>query len=227
MVPVYRRFLGRFPDPDALAAAPTADLILAWEDLGYLRRAHHLRAAARAIRDGGWPDTVDGLRRLPGVGPYTAAAVACFAFGRPVAAVDTNLVRVLSRWSGRVLTVAEAREEAFSALVPEAAAAWNQAMMDLGATRCRPRHPLCGACAVTEWCADPSVEITLTRQGEYDGSLRQARAATLKVLAAEGPCRPGRLTAVTGLDPRMIERALEALTAEGMVTTRSGVAALV
>ncbi len=162
----WRGFMDRFPTPAALAEAPTGDVIRAWQGLGYNRRAIDLQRAARAIvaAGGSVPDEVDALRALPGVGPYTARAVAAIAFGRPVGAVDVNVRRVLGRLA-RVDAAAAAPsgpaapippgeiQAAADALVdPARPADWTHAFMDLGATICRPVAPACNACPVQAWC---------------------------------------------------------------------------
>ena len=150
----WSRFMARFPTPTALAASSPADVLRAWQGMGYDRRAINLRRAAQAIRDehgGQVPDDIEALQRLPGIGPYTARAIAAIAFGRPVGAVDTNVRRVL----GRTLDLEG------SAVVQAAADAsidrarpgdWTHAVMDVGATVCRPRNPRCDACPLRPWC---------------------------------------------------------------------------
>src|SRR4051812_43914115 len=133
VVPYYERWLARFPDAPALARAPARDVLAAWSGLGYNRRALALQRAAAVVTERGWPDD---LRELPGVGPYTAAAVASFAFGRQIAAVDTNVRRVVSRRDGVDYTPANLARRANALLPAGAAAAFNQAMMELGATIC-------------------------------------------------------------------------------------------
>lgn len=216
--PRYGPFLARYPEPAALAASPRADLITAWGGLGYLRRAFHLQSAAERIADNGWPTTPAGLRELPGVGPYTAAAVACFAFGHPVPTVDTNLRRVLFRWEGRALTGAELGSVAEQSLAADSPADWNQAVMDLGSSLCRPRAPRCGECPVTKWCTDPGLYVPPPRQAPFEGSVRQVRAAALRHLAVSGTARRETLATEIGHDPDLVERALAALLAEGLVT---------
>jgi A/G-specific adenine glycosylase len=150
VVPYYEAFLGRFPDPARLAAAPPRDVLAAWSGLGYNRRALALRAAARIVADHGWPDD---LTELPGVGPYTAAAVGSFAWNRHHAAIDTNARRVIERFDGVARPPRELAERA-TALIPAGqAAAFNQAMMELGATVCRARAPRCDACPIGAGCA--------------------------------------------------------------------------
>jgi len=154
----WTAWMARFPTVEALAAAPVADVLRAWAGLGYNRRAISLHRAARVIverHDGRVPDTVHGLLSLPGVGTYTARAVAAIAFGRAVGAVDTNVRRVLGRVAagdGGALAPSEMQALA-DAVVPEARAGdWTHALMDLGAGPCRPVNPRCGDCPARPWC---------------------------------------------------------------------------
>ena len=154
----WQRFMDRFPDPGSIATAPTGDVIRAWHGLGYNRRAIDLQRAARAIVAAGGrvPADLDSLVALPGVGPYTARAVAAIAFGQPVGAVDVNVRRVLGRVTGtiRAPLPARAMQAAADAFVdPARAADWTHALMDLGATVCRPARPACDACPIRAWCA--------------------------------------------------------------------------
>ena len=180
VVEKWRSFMDRFPTPAALASAPAGVVSRAWPGLGYNRRAIDLQRAARAIVAAGGcvPDDVEALLSLPGVGPYTARAVAAIAFGRPVGAVDVNVRRVVGRLIGadpsrvrpdaaqartggaRTNQAATAAREgatiqaAADALVdPTRAGDWTHALMDLGATVCRPARPACDTCPVTTWCA--------------------------------------------------------------------------
>jgi A/G-specific adenine glycosylase len=166
----WPRFLERFPDVDALAGAAPAEVLRAWQGLGYNRRALALRRTAQAVAErGGWPGTVEELAALPGVGPYTARAVACFALGLRVAPVDTNVARVLARSltgaDPSQLTPAARQRLADQALPPAAdgpvdpgeldpsgrAWTWSSALMDVGALHCRPR-PRCGGCPLELTC---------------------------------------------------------------------------
>ena len=160
----WRGFMDRFPTPAALAGAPTGEVIRAWQGLGYNRRAIDLQRAARAIVASGGrvPEDVDALRALPGVGPYTARAVAAIAFGRPVGAVDVNVRRVLGRLTQAApasgasvapITPGEMQVAADMLVDPARTADWTHALMDLGATVCRPARPACTACPVQSWCA--------------------------------------------------------------------------
>lgn len=160
-MPYYRRFLAAFPRVEDLAAAEDDRVFKLWEGLGYYNRARNLLKAARIVaneRNGRFPDTLEGLRALPGVGAYTAAAVASFAYGLPHAVVDGNVYRVLARWHDLDLEVPSAAaarvfaEKADAVLDRADPAAWNQAMMDFGALCCTPRNPDCGACPVADGC---------------------------------------------------------------------------
>ena len=153
----------------------------AWTGLGYNSRALRLREAARIVKENGWPTTPEALSELPGVGPYTAAAVASFAFGAQVPAVDTNLRRVLSRWYGESLNGA-ALEAAAKTALGEPAGDWNQAMMDLGAMVCLPKSPRCTICPVKDWCSGPAAYRPPTAQGRFEGSARQLRGAIIRTL---------------------------------------------
>ena len=163
VVPRWERWLERWPTVDALAAASPADVIREWQGLGYNRRAVNLHRAAQHVAARGWPED---LTELPGVGRYTADAVACFAFGRGVLPVDVNVRRVQER-TGFAFTSAAA-----------------QALMDLGATVCLARIPRCDTCPLAEAC--PSRGRTyepLRKQGPFEGSFRQRRAETLRLVA--------------------------------------------
>ena len=150
----WSRFMDRFPTPGALAASSPADVLRAWQGMGYDRRAINLRRAAQAIRDehgGRVPDDILALQRLPGIGPYTARAIAAIAFARPVGAVDTNVRRVLGRTLG--LEGDAVVQAAADASVDRARPGdWTHAVMDIGATVCRPRSPRCDACPLRPWC---------------------------------------------------------------------------
>ncbi|HUK87164.1 MAG TPA: A/G-specific adenine glycosylase, partial [Terriglobales bacterium] len=151
----YRRFLERFPDVRALARARVSSVLAAWSGLGYYRRARSLHAAARVLvgeQGGEFPRTAEELRMLPGVGRYTAAAIASIAFGEPEAVVDGNVERVLSRLRGCHLPARQAWEMAEQLLDRERPGDFNQAMMELGATLCLPGEPLCTRCPVARWC---------------------------------------------------------------------------
>lgn len=212
----YDSFLARFPTPSAMAAAPPADVLAEWSGLGYNRRALNLQAAARVVAQSGWPDTATGLEALPGVGPYTAAAVACFAFGEQVPAIDTNLKRVLSRWVGRALTGSELSEQAVALVPAGQAARWNSAVMDLGAQVCKPM-PRCEACPVASSCVDPTVYVPPPRQARFDGSLRQTRGAIVKLMLDGEPRTADRVAKTVAHEPDRVGAALSALVREGIL----------
>jgi A/G-specific adenine glycosylase len=152
----YQRFLRKFPTVRKLAAARTSTVLAAWSGLGYYRRARMLHAAARqVIRDhaGHFPDTVEGLRSLPGIGRYTAAAVASIAFNRPAAVVDGNVERILQRFSGEASHGETLWKSAQALLSLKRPGDFNQAMMELGATVCVPRQPKCLLCPIASFCA--------------------------------------------------------------------------
>jgi A/G-specific adenine glycosylase len=151
----YRRFFERFPDVNALARAREQSVLAAWSGLGYYRRARNLHAAAKVVafeRDGVFPPTAAELRALPGIGRYTAAAIASIAFGERAAVVDGNVERVLARLTGQELGPREMWDTAEKLLSAKRPADFNQAMMELGALVCLPREPKCLTCPVIEFC---------------------------------------------------------------------------
>jgi A/G-specific adenine glycosylase len=154
VVPRFERFLARWPSVDALAAAKDEEILGEWAGLGYYARARNLIACARVVaRQGAFPNTEAGLRDLPGVGAYTAAAIAAIAFGEPAAAIDTNVERLIARLKAMKHPVRKEIEGAVMAMLPaDRPGDFTQAMMDLGATICRPRAPLCGACPLKMDC---------------------------------------------------------------------------
>ena len=195
VLPRYLDWLARWPTVEALAATPPADVIRAWQGLGYNRRAINLHRAAVIIAESGWPKE---LTSLPGIGRYTADAIACFAFGEDVLPQDVNVRRVLDRSGGRF------------------PAACAQALMDLGATVCLARVPRCGVCPLAAGCPSRGRRYEpLRRQSRFEGSFRQRRGQTLRVLA-RGP-QP-----VDELDGH----AVEALAADGLVAVSGGIASL-
>ncbi|HEV2689448.1 MAG TPA: A/G-specific adenine glycosylase [Bryobacteraceae bacterium] len=152
----YRRFLKKFPTVRKLAAARESSVLAAWSGLGYYRRARMLHAAAKRVvkrYQAEFPPNSEGLRQLPGIGRYTAAAIASIAYDEPVAAVDGNVERVLERMSGKRLTGEQTWNTANHLLDPARSGDFNQAMMELGATICLPRQPQCLLCPVSEFCA--------------------------------------------------------------------------
>jgi len=235
--PAWRQWLARWPTPAALAAEPAGEAVRAWGRLGYPRRALRLHEAARAMVDrhaGRVPDTVDALLALPGVGTYTAAAVASFAFGVPVPVVDVNVRRVLARavtgvaQPPQTLTAAE-RELAASALPadPADAVAWNAAAMELGALVCTARAPRCADCPIAGDCAwlgagRPAYAGPPRRGQAWEGTDRQARGALLRVLReASGPVPLDVLVAAWPHDAQR-DRCLDGLIADGLAEPLAG-----
>jgi A/G-specific adenine glycosylase len=215
VVPYYEAWLERFPSEGALAEAPTADVLRLWSGLGYNRRALALQAACAVVVRDGWPTDVEGLMALPGVGPYTAAAVASFAFGVQAAAVDTNVRRVVERLDRRRRRPPELARRA-QALVPEGRAAdWNQAMMELGATVCAGRAPACDACPAAS-CRSrgrPDVAPTARRVGErvrFQDTDRYVRGRVVAALVAGQPLPDA-------FESERLERALAGLARDGLV----------
>ncbi len=149
----YARFLQAFPDFKALAQASEEEVLQVWAGAGYYRRARNLHRLAQIVAEQGLPRSYDGLLSLPGVGPYTAAAVASIAFGEPVAVVDGNVRRVLARlFAVEQPSARWLRETAQSLLEPSDPGTWNQALMELGALVCTPKNPRCGGCPVAAFC---------------------------------------------------------------------------
>ncbi|MBV9169578.1 MAG: A/G-specific adenine glycosylase [Chloroflexi bacterium] len=191
VIPKWHAWLERFPTLTALAAASRADAIRAWQGLGYNLRAVRLHAIAQqAVAEfgGQLPSDLHQLQRLAGVGRYTAGAIACFAFEQRVAIVETNIRRVLARVFGASENVQNLAEAALPGA--EVAYAWNQALMDLGATLCRPRQPLCLVCPLLTECAQaqqmPEVASARPRQPTppFESTERYVRGRILDALRA-------------------------------------------
>jgi A/G-specific adenine glycosylase len=232
VLPVYTEWLSRWPTPHALAAEPAGTAVRAWGRLGYPRRAIRLHAAATAIveRHGGrLPTGIAELRALPGVGDYTAAAVAAFAFRQRHAVLDTNVRRVLARTvAGRAtlapsVTVAERRlAESVLPEDPERAARFAVGLMELGALVCRARNPDCELCPIAGHCrwlaAGRPADAGPARPSQaYVGSDRQARGALLAVLRAATSSVSGAALAIAWPDDVQRARALTALLHDGLV----------
>jgi len=195
VVPRYRDWLERWPTPETLAAVPAADAIRAWQGLGYNRRALHLHRAACLVAAHGWPAD---LTELPGVGPYTAAAIRCIAFGEDVLPVDVNVERVVRR-----------TRHGFGA-------GSAQALMDLGAMVCLARIPRCDECPLGTMCPSRGIRDEPARkQGPFEGSFRQRRAATLRLVAA-----------LSQPFDAVDEEAVRSLERDGLVVIRDGLVEL-
>jgi A/G-specific adenine glycosylase len=189
---VWPGFMARFPTPEAMAATAPGAVIAAWGTLGYPRRARRLWEAAGRIAAGGWPDE---LSDLPGVGRYTAEAIAAQVDGRDAPAIETNIRRVVERRAGRVLTPAEAAAASRTAGHPLTGRDRLLALMDVGAVLCKPRAPRCPECPLELGCATASADDPAVfgaplgrrpRQATYEGSFRQRRGRVLALLRA-GP----------------------------------------
>ena len=237
VLPEYRSWMARWPTPAALAAEPAGEAIRQWGRLGYPRRALRLHEAATILteRHGGEvPADVDALRALPGVGGYTAAAVASFAFGQRHAVLDTNVRRVLARLvagqPGPAASLSVAEQRLAGSLLPAepaVAARWSVAVMELGALVCTAASPRCGGCPVARGCAwlaagrpagPAEGEGTARRRAQkYDGTDRQCRGRLLAVLRAAGdPVRRADFDAVWDVRAQL-DRALDGLVADGLV----------
>ncbi len=183
----FPRFLARFPTVTALASAPQAAVLAEWNGLGYNRRARALQRAAAIVARDGWPRDVAGLEALPGVGPYTARAVASLAFGVRVGVVDTNVRRWLLRRFGETDAprALQALADGLAAADGGSAADWTHASMEFGATICRPRAPRCAICPVAEWCPSrgAAAQVPVPRQAPIRGSDRAYRGAVVRLLA--------------------------------------------
>jgi A/G-specific adenine glycosylase len=195
VVPRYRTWLDRWPTAKSLAAAPIADVIRAWQGLGYNRRCLNLHKAARRIAERGWPDD---LTELPGVGPYTAAAVRCFAYDEDVLPIDVNVARVQRRVG-----------YSFSS-------ACAQALMDLGATICLARVARCTECPLALECPSRGIrEEPERKQPPFEGSFRQRRSTTLRTL----------VEAARGLE-QLDAEAVRSLERDGLVVVEDGCVSL-
>jgi A/G-specific adenine glycosylase len=238
VLPVWREWLDRWPTPHALAAQPAGEAIRAWGRLGYPRRALRLHECAQAIvarRDGSVPSNVDELLTLPGIGTYTARAVAVFAYGQRHAVVDTNVRRVVARALGGLRDAGATTSTRDLAAVegllpadPAAAARTSIAFMELGALVCTARNPACASCPLLPACAfqnagasrgggATAAQPTRRRPQRYAGTDRQVRGLLLAVLReARGPVPAARLDAVWR-DSAQRDRALAGLVADGLV----------
>jgi A/G-specific adenine glycosylase len=238
VAPMWVEWVERWPTATSLADASPADIVRAWGKLGYPRRALNLHAAATRIRDefgGVVPSDADALESLPGIGSYTARAVAAFAFGQRVPVVDTNIRRVLAR---AVLGIAEPEPPRVKADLdlmesvlpadPAESVGVNSGVMELGAVFCNARTPNCGDCPIAEHCAwalagfPANAGRTRTPQAKYEGSVRQARGAILALARANARVTAAEI-AVAVPDSSKRDRALEGLLSDGLlVNVRRG-----
>jgi A/G-specific adenine glycosylase len=234
VLPKYEAFLQRFPQPCALAESPLGDALQLWSGLGYPRRCRNLHAAATCIvndHDGCVPSELDALLALPGIGPYTARAVQCFAFEEVVAVVDVNVSRVLSRIDGAPMAARPLQHLADSLVPHDSAWVWNQVMMDFGAQQCTARTPQCSTCPVRTLCrwkgkgVDPALgSAGVSRpQMRFSGSDRQARGRAIKAVI-DGTSSPLAIIDAMQLsdDTERAERLLKDLVTEGLLVRRGG-----
>ena len=244
VVAAWSRFLERFPSVHSLAAASPADVLRAWRGMGYDRRALNLHRAARLIvaeHGGQVPRDIDALEKLPGIGPYTARAVASIAFGMPVGAVDTNVRRVLARaLAGRDgMTRVELQDAADASVDPARPGDWTHAVMDIGATLCRPARPRCTECPLRDWCRFAAQEATAAPTLVTGAPSRRVSAAgSATPFQATSRWLRGRIvdrlreadgSAWTCVEPRIgehdasaVEAALSALARDGIVELDPG-----
>jgi A/G-specific adenine glycosylase len=229
VIPYWERWLARWPDAASLAVATPAEAIQEWSGLGYNRRALNLHRTAKAVLErhgGGVPGEVAKLRSLPGVGEYTAAAMACFAGGQRVAVVDTNIARVMARVAlgteQDAVALPATRAAAEAALPASDPREWNLALMDLGAVVCGRRRPQCDACPVQRWCGwhargRPAASRPARTTVPFEQTARYARGRIVDALR-DRPRSAMELAGVGGEKHRAdIERHLAALAAEGMI----------
>jgi A/G-specific adenine glycosylase len=238
VVPRFSTFIERFPTTEACADVQAGEVVRWWSGLGYNNRAIRLHAAARVVAlelGGRFPSTLAGLQALPGVGPYTARALLAFAFEADAAVVDTNVARTLARWHGRSLRPLEVQALADAALPAGRAWAWNQSLLDLGATVCTAGRPSCRSCPLAGSCAwrragwpppDPATGSAHTgsRQSPFEGSDRQGRGRLVRTLADGGV----DLAAVAGVmgwpdDPVRAQRVASTLVRDGLAVLDAGV----
>lgn len=248
VIPSYRAFLERFPTLDDLAAAPTADVIRLWAGLGYNRRAVWLQQAARRAieRWGSLPGSIEDLLELPGIGPYTARAVACFAFGAQAPVVDTNIRRVLTRVLIGDPTTAPGERDLLalgeSVLPPGRAYEWNQALMDLGASVCTHYSPRCLICPLQESCkafpalgASPPSEVVAEakprwKESPFIGSRRYYRGHVVAAVRGLPDAQSVTLPDLGALikedfaeaDVPWLEKLLADLERDGLLVVREG-----
>lgn len=201
VIPYYQAFLERFPTVKALAEAQTAEVIRVWAGLGYNRRAVNLQRTAQFVAselDGEFPSSIEALRALPGIGPYTAGAIACFAFEQDVPFLDTNMRRVLHRfWFGVDVPAPTASDRSVMAIAEAAVPSgngwkWNQALIEFGALQCTARKPACVVCPLQSRCsAYPEIQtrlatfpmgVRLKRESPYSGSNRFYRGRVIAAL---------------------------------------------
>lgn len=240
VLPVWQTWLQRWPTPADLAAEPSREAVLAWGRLGYPRRALRLHASAQAIvrcHDGRVPGDVDALSALPGVGAYTAAAIASFAFGASVPVLDTNVRRVLTRLElpeaapPAHLTKAERmRAQEYTDAAGAKAARWAAAVMEFGALACLPRTPACASCPVSNQCswrgAGYPASAVASRTQSWHGTSRQCRGQLLDIVRNSPEGLPVEALLSGWHDREQAADCLAGLVADGLVRQDAGMVTL-
>lgn len=224
-------FLEEFPTATSCALAPTSEVVKQWEGMGFNRRAVLLHQAAKSIKDnhgGEVPVELDELLLLPGVGPYTARAILAFAYEQDSAVVDTNVGRVLARWTGRRLKSAEAQELADRSVPLGEGWAWNQAVLDFGSMVCRSKNPKCEECPIHRSCSWQGIGVDPAKgsagvsgtQSRFEGSDRQGRGKLVAALRKK-PIKKSELAEIMGwpLDPKRAERVASTVISDGLATS--------
>jgi A/G-specific adenine glycosylase len=225
----FPAFMGRYPSAAALAAASEADVLAAWSGLGYNRRALALRRAAASVVASGWPHDVAALERLPGIGPYTARAVASLAFGQPVGVVDTNVRRWLIRRFGLAAGAGRGELQALADALAGAgdradAGPWTHATMEFGAAVCTSRAPRCVACPIAQGCPsrNDAATVGVPRQPTFAGSSRAHRGALLRALSGARTHSLSPAAARELMPAEDFERVLAGLERDGLVHRTRG-----
>lgn len=224
-------FLEEFPTATSCALASTSEVVKQWEGMGFNRRAVLLHQAAKSIKDnhgGEVPVELDELLLLPGVGPYTARAILAFAYEQDSAVVDTNVGRVLARWTGRRLKSAEAQELADRSVPLGEGWAWNQAVLDFGSMVCRSKNPKCEECPIHRSCSWQGIGVDPAKgsagvsgtQSRFEGSDRQGRGKLVAALRKK-PIKKSELAEIMGwpLDPKRAERVASTVISDGLATS--------
>lgn len=228
--PRWLAWMERWPTPAALADAPTAEVLRAWDRLGYPRRALRLQECAVALRDhhgGDVPRDHDALLALPGIGPYTAAAICAFAFGQRVIVLDVNVRRVLARAMDGIAaptaSIRRAERDAAAELMPqepERAVAWHQSVMELGALVCTARSPQCERCPLARRCrwlaSGRPASVEPRRVQAFAGTDRELRGRIMALLRAADEVALDEIAALPARDPEQTERCIRSLRADGL-----------
>ncbi len=227
VIPKYEAFLQELPTFEALAQAKTAQVLRLWSGLGYNRRALNLqRLAQEVVRSGGFPKDIETMQALPGIGPYTAHAVAAFAFrSKRAAPIDTNIRRVMTRVFGLQKKEARAVVAVVDLGKGRDSWAWNHALMDLGATKCTAKRPDCSSCPLQEICLSypcAGDDVVVPKQKKFLGSDRMYRGRLLKKLHENSILRRNDIGIQIGLhDPERLSRIVDDLVKEGFLVWAS------